>query len=161
MGTALPLRRRLEMPFVLLCGMTLSAFVAGAGALAYTAIVVGSLFTEKFTFNDQPVSRGEFFRQALPFLLAYPTILIAFGVIAFALWKERLWAREAMMVFWGLAAATQLIVISVTPEKVSGGTIVATVLWLAGCWGFAAWYLYGKVNVCAYYVELAKQGARV
>jgi hypothetical protein len=156
-GTALPVRRRLEMPFALLCGMALSAFFAGVGALAYTAIVIGSLFTERFTFNDHPVSRGEFFRQTLPFLLAYAIILGAFGVISFALWKERLWAREAIMVFWGLTAATQLVVISVTPEKVSGGTIVATLLWVAGCWGLAAWYLYGKGNVCAYYLALARQ----
>jgi hypothetical protein len=64
------------------------------------------------------------------------------------------------MVFWGMSAATQLVVISVTPEKVSGATIVTSLLWLAACWALAAWYLYGKANVQAYYVALAEQGRR-
>jgi hypothetical protein len=161
METALPIRRRLEMPFLLLCGMALSTFFAGVGALAYSGILLGSLVTEKFTYNDHPVSRDEFFRQTLPFLIAYPLVLATFGVIAYALWKERRWAREAIMVFWGLSAATQLVVISVTPERVSGTTIVTSLLWLAGCWGLAAWYLYGKGNVQAYYEALAAQGTHV
>jgi hypothetical protein len=149
MATAIPVRRRLEMPFLLLCGMGLSAFFAGVGTLAFCGITLGSLFTNSFTFNGQSVSGAEFWRHMWPFFLAYPLVLAAFGVIAFALWKERIWAREAIMGFWAITAAAEVVVLIVTPEKVPGGTIIMTMLWLACCWGAAAWYLYGKANVQA------------
>jgi hypothetical protein len=160
MDSVVPVRRRLEMPFLLLCGMGLSAFFAGVGTLAYLGLTIGSLFSEAFTFNGQSVGRDEFWRHMWPFFVAYPVLLAAFGTVAFALWKERLWSREAIMAWWALAAVAEIIVLIVTPEKVPVGTILMSLIWLAGCWGVAAWYLYGKANVQAYYAAVLQQGSR-
>lgn len=155
----MPVRRRLEMPFLLLCGMGLSALFAGVGVVAYAAITIGALFGNTFTFNGQAVSRAQFWHGMWPFFVAYPLVLAGFGIIALALWKERRWAREAIMALWAVAAAAEVVALIVTPEQVPGATIVLTMMWLACCWGTAALHLYGKANVHAYYEALRQHRA--
>src|SRR5262245_51253138 len=103
------------MPFLLLAGMGLSAFMAGVGALAYLGMVIVIPFSNSFTMNDVPVTRSAFLEEMWPFFLAYPLLLAAFGLVAYGLWREKTWSREVMMAFWLLGAAASVIVQFVSP----------------------------------------------
>ncbi len=141
---------RLEMPFLMLCGMGLSAFMAGLGAVVYTLIlVVAALGNGPYTVNGESVDRTTFFSSMGPFFLAYPLALAAFGIVAYAFWRERPWGRAIVMAFWLALFLATLLVQLMEPQPT--GDFLSGLLVLLFCWAIAAWYFYSKSSVVAYY----------
>jgi hypothetical protein len=146
------------MPFLLLAGMGLSAFMTGVGALAYVGIVIMIPFSKSFTMNDVPVTRSAFLAESWPFFVTYPLLLAAFGLVAYGLWRERPWSRDIMMALWLLGAAASVILQFVTPAP--RGDFLAGLFSMALCAGLAGWYLYGTATVRSYYQALSERYPR-
>lgn len=131
--------------------ITLGAGFSGLWAAIASTLMIFSLFgATSFTWNEEPVTREVFLRNAAPWFL--PAI-VYFGTTAWAVWRERAWARELMIFVWIVALG----VAAFTPG-VESSTRVANAIWNALCLGVAAWYLYGKANVVAYYALLERRG---
>ncbi len=94
------------------------------------------------------VSHAEFlFWQLLPTVLS---ILIMFS-IAWGFWKQRLWSRQLVMVFWCLSIPFLLFM----PIVVLVMGLILFSLGVVSAW----WYFYRKTNVAAYFSELELRGA--
>jgi hypothetical protein len=147
-------KTRYEMPLLLLCGFGFSAFFTAVGLVAYTVVVLATVFGNgPFTSFGREVSRGTFLREALPLLLAFPTVLGFFGVVAYGLWKEKPWSRTTMMAFWLVSFLATLGVSVFTPAKT--GDFVASLIGHVLLAALAGWYLYGNAGVVEYYRTLA------
>lgn len=140
-----PPRLRLEMPFLLMAGMVLSAFIAVVGGLAFgLQFIAGSSWTA--LVGDAGASDLVERLHNGSLLTVGFTVLI--GFIAWGLWREKSWTRHLMVGFWGLT----LVVAAVLSVRGLSN-------WGSGCMpligmGLATAYLYGKQNVRAYYRAL-------
>ena len=132
--------------------ITLGAGFAGLWAVVAASIVLFSLISSgSFTANGESVTKAEFLRTLLPWFL--PAIAY-FGTLAWAVWRERAWVREYMIFAWVVAVG----VTAFTPGLEMSSRISNTIT-NALCLGVAAWYLYGKANVVAYYALLERRSS--
>jgi len=135
------LRRELApKPALLLIGQIISAFI---GAVFLILLVLAPFDVGSYSINDEPVTGPEFFRRAG---FSFGLIGILLVSIAVGLWREREWVRPLMLLYW-----------VVLPLSVLAGTgwqvddlIVSLVAMAVGV-GCAAWYLYARQNVRAYF----------
>jgi hypothetical protein len=111
------------------------------------AVLLGALFdVGEFSLDGQAVSGPEFLRVAGPTFVILGLLFIA---IAWALWRNKSWARPLMMFYW-LAISVLLLALSWgTPEGVAQA--LGTVASLAPLAIVAWWYLYRKQNVVSYF----------
>ncbi len=143
------------MPFLLLCGMGFSAFMAGIGLLVLILMVPMLVFGSSFTFNGEAVSRAEFLARSWPLLLFWPLLMGLVGAIAYGLLRERSWSRSCILAFWGISAIAQ-VPLAFQADS-SGMELVSALLAFAILGGCAVWYLYGKTNVIAYYHAIGQR----
>jgi hypothetical protein len=140
--TTEPPRLRLEMPFLLMVGMVVSAFMGFVGVCAGLLQAAGA-FSSTQLFG-QPAAPG--LKGALEngtFVAHIFWLLLA--AVAWGLWREQWWTRPVMVGFWAL-------MVTVAAVQYARGLALA---W-SGCFpviglALSAAYLYGKGNVTAYF----------
>jgi hypothetical protein len=144
---------RLQIPFLITCGMAFMAFFAAVAAVALVFFLVLILFSSgPFTIDGAPVTKGAFLSVALPIFLVIVPVAALAGAFAWGVWKEHAWTREAAMAFWAcsvLVSIGQLIVVpDQRSEALQGLFSVFIIVPLA------LWYFYRKRSVVLYYREL-------
>ena len=154
-------RRRFEMPLLLLLGFGLSAFMSGLGAVAYVLMVVTLPFSSSYSIDGHPATRSEFLHATWPLFVLFPPMLLLFGAIAYALWRERPWSRVLMLAFWGVNVLVGIGIALFPFAQETGASgawasVATYVVTLAVAW----WYLYRKPGVVAYYRILEEQAKR-
>jgi len=148
MSTGVP-RSRLEMPFLLNAGMVICVFFGlfGGAAAVFKALSLINPLTS--------ASPGLRFKEALhDGTYIGIGVGIAIAVVGWGLWRERWWTRPVMLGVWltGFASAVVQYARGITDAS-------ACASGLAGL-AIAAWYLYGKGNVRAYFTALEERAAR-
>jgi hypothetical protein len=90
---------RIQMPFLLMCGMGLAMFYGSVAIFVFIALAAVAPFGGgSYSLNGHAVSRAEFLAGAWPLLIAWP-IGSAIMAIAYALWKELPWSRAAIVAY--------------------------------------------------------------
>lgn len=142
---------RRKRPLLLTLLMALYGFTAAVGLLIVAMSVLGS---GPYTVDGEPVSKAEFLRTTLSFLV--PMILGA-GVLAYALWKEKVWGRHMLLAVVAIALLAPILVPLAGGQTMEGwlGVLITSLLFI----GFLAWYLYRKRTVVEYYAELEREHA--
>lgn len=127
-------------PFLLSLGQLGSAiFAIGFGVL----LLLAPFDAGTFTMNGERVSGPEFFRRAG---LLFAGVAVLMGAISVGLWRKRTWVRPLMLCYWLLAAAMSAVL-----PVASGGERWVNVVTMLIAGAVAAWYLYAKANVRAYF----------
>ena len=149
-----PVRRRFEMPFLLLCGLGFSAFFSAIAATVFTIFALALPFTSSYSVKGHPATRAEFFADSWP-IIGILSLLLLFIAIAYALWRELPWSRLLTLLFWG---ANAILIVGLQlwgPVEVRGDwtPILLYPIMIAVVW----WYLYRKAAVVAYYRVLEEQ----
>jgi hypothetical protein len=135
-------------PLLLSLGQWGSAFFAvGFGVV----LLLAPFDAGTFTVDGQVVSGPEFLRRAG---VLFATVALLMAAIALGLWRNRPWVRPIMVGYWVLAAAMPLALGGETRSELWP----TSVLLLAAA-GIAAWYLYGKENVRAYFEAWTERSA--
>ncbi|HVE79804.1 MAG TPA: hypothetical protein VNA89_13125 [Gemmatimonadaceae bacterium] len=133
-------------PALLVLGQFASAF---AGAVFLLGVPLAAFDVGTFTVHGQQVSGPEFLRRGGgPAFAATGALLLT---VAVGLWRGRPWARPLMLAYWPVAGG---LTIALAP---AGARLEAawTTLTFALAGGLlAAWYLYGRRNVAAYFGAL-------
>lgn len=133
-------RSAAPMPALVAVGGVGSALVGG---LFVAFLILAPFNVGSYTINGQPVSGPEFLRQAGVSFALVGLVLLG---IAIGIWREQSWARPLMLSYW----------IAVPLAAIAGigwdwtdlvGVVVTSALSAA----IAAWYLYGRANVRAYF----------
>jgi hypothetical protein len=135
-------------PFLLQLG-TVGSLAIGAMMLLFLALApfdIGS-----YSISGEAVSGPEFLRATGLLLAMQAANLLAVGI---GLWQERSWTRPLMIAYW-------LTVLVADVAWIVGGTLTAIdgvgfAVEIAVSMGVAAWYLYRKTNVAAYYDALKR-----
>jgi uncharacterized membrane protein (UPF0136 family) len=150
-----PVRRRFEMPLVLLCGLGFSAFFSALGALVFALLAISLPFSRTYAVDGHAATRAQFLAASIPVLVAFPPILVLFAAIAYALWRELPWSRPLILAFWGanLLLGAGLAVWGPVRDR---GEWVPVPVYLVVI-GIVWWYLYRKSTVVAYYRVLEEQ----
>jgi hypothetical protein len=148
---------RIEMPFLLQCGMALSTLIAVLCTFILGLFGVVAIFNGQFTVDDRAVSRAEFFRQAGWIFPVVAAICIALGAIAYSLRREQPWSRQAILAFWVVNALCGALVFWLSGDQVTGSDALQAAAFYIVMAGIASWYLYAKDNVRAYYAALARR----
>lgn len=152
-----PIRRRYEMPLLLLCGFGLSAFFSALGTFAFTVMAVTLPFSSSYSIEGHPATRAEFLHASWPLFVVFPPLLLLFGTIAYALWRERPWSRRLMLAFWGVnvVAGVGMALSTFAQETGAWAPVYLYLFLLVVAW----WYLYRKPSVVAYYRLLNEQAS--
>jgi hypothetical protein len=150
----MPVRRRFEMPLLLLCGLGFSAFFSALGVIVFTIFAFTIPFTSSYSVDGRAATRAEFVAASWPLLGILPLLLL-FAGIAYTLWRELPRSRVLILFFWG---ANLIVVVGLEiwgPIKERGDWTPALVypILIALVW----WYLYRKAAVVAYYRALEEQ----
>jgi hypothetical protein len=127
-------------PLLLVLGQWLSLIV-GSVFLLMLPFAVFDMGT--FTIGADAVSGPEFLRRAGWMFALIGGLLLGIGV---GLWRERSWVRPLMVGYW---LAFVLIAV-VSPDDDGQSVALSVVMGLAAA-GVAAWYVYAKTNVRAYF----------
>jgi len=144
-------KRRYEMPFLLMVGMGLTAFFSSVWVLASVLMIIMLPFGGTYTFNGQPVAKGDFLKVAALPVLAVGAAGVLLASIAYALWAERPISRTLMMVFWAVIGLISAISLAWDGEV---GAMLGVVAEIGVTTAVAYWYLYAKPNVKAYFATL-------
>jgi len=130
-------------PALLVLGTFVSGFVGGVCLLF---VVLAAFNMGAYRIDTQPVSPCEFLRVGGP---SFTLLGLWFGAIAFGLWRERPWARPLMLAYWPLSTALVVALDWRQADAVADGLAAAFFSLIA--FAVAAWYLYGKSNVVAFF----------
>ena len=114
-----------------------------AGLLFLFFLLLAPFGVGTYTIGEELVSGPEFLRRAGWLFGAIGCLLLAIGV---ALWKEWPWARPLMVAYWGAVGLVSFAGPGAAASDVLGGLLFAVLGGTA-----AAWYLYRKPNVRAYF----------
>jgi hypothetical protein len=150
----IPVRRRFEMPLLLLCGLGFSAFFSALGAIVFTIFAITIPFTTSYSVDGHPATRAEFFAASWPSLGILPVLLL-FVAVAFALWRELPWSRPLILGLWGanLVLFIGLEIWGPVKDRGDWTPVFVFPIMIAIVW----WYLYRKATVVAYYRVLEQQ----
>jgi hypothetical protein len=150
-----PIRRRFEMPLLLLCGLGFSAFFSALGAFVLTVFAIWLPFSSSYSIEGHAVTRAQFFAASWPILVAFPPLLLLFAAIAYALWRELPWSRPLIVAFWGANLLFGAGVATWGPvrDPAEWAPVLMYLIIIAIVW----WYLYRKPAVVAYYRVLEEQ----
>jgi hypothetical protein len=123
-------------------------FLGQLGSALGGLVFLGTLATAPFnaanyTINNQPVSGAEFLRRAGFLWAAIAAVLL---VIAFGLWRERAWVRPLMVLYWLLLPLGSFIV-----DDWDTASILSAFFFCGVAAAIAAWYLYRRPSVRAYF----------
>ena len=134
-------------PLLLTLGFGFITFSFAAGMLVFVVALVGN---GPYTVNGQRVTKSEFFSD--PLALSFAPIIIMAAWVAWALWRERPWARQLMLAYWFVLFAP-----SIFAPTADLSSRIAGIFSLAVSITTASWYLYGKPNVVAYFQRLEER----
>lgn len=156
MSEPTPSRRRLRMPFLLLCGTGFFTFFAGLSSLVVVFIsLVAGLGHGPFTVDGRQATKAEFWAASWPVLAVFGVLAFFAWVFVLAAWNERPRSREFGMVLWFvltlIVAAVQLF----APIPMSDW--IADIVGVVAGGAFALWYLYRKHSVVDYYNRLQQR----
>ena len=108
----------------------------------------------RYMINGDEVSRDEFIARAVPSLLL---AAIVAGIVAWAFWKERRWARHAFVAAW-LALLVWVGAFLWNDPDIDADEVFELVFGVvAGA--PVVWYFYMKRGVATYYRALARRSA--
>lgn len=138
-------RDRARRPVLLTVGMVGSL---SFGALLLLILPMALLDAGNYTIADEELSGLEFLRRVGLLWTAHGAFLLGIG---YGLLREKSWARPFMMLYWLLVAVGMLAM-----GGKNAGEVACSIVVLAIPAGIAAWYLYGKDNVVAYYNALLR-----
>lgn len=142
-------REAVQLPTLLMLGRFGTTFMGGI-FLLFLLLAPWDIGT--YSIGEEVVSGPEFLRRAG---VAWGVIAISLLVTAYALWTDRWWSRWMMMIYWVLVTAAA---VSLNPDRMEG--VISGVIFLACCGAPAAWYLFAKENVVAYYRMLEREADR-
>jgi hypothetical protein len=141
------------MPVLLRCGLGFSALFAGFGVLVLAVFLGAFLFASRPTVDGQEISRLALLAQQSLVWILFPVLVLWFGVIALAFYRELAWSRTAIVALWlgygFLSAGFQV----TTPEPWSE-FMPAFVGWGVG-FALVLGYFYGTPRVRRYYDAIA------
>jgi hypothetical protein len=106
-----------------------------------------------YSINEQLVSGPEFLRRIG---ILWGVMAITSLAIAYALWKEEAWGRVAILFWWLVITVTLVVSAHQDGQSPIGGVFTG----LAGS-GIAAWYLYARPGVRAYFRTLESKPEHV
>ena len=133
------------MPIGLAVGM---AFTLFAGAI-FGLVMLGSVFgVATYTADGQQVPAAEFFAGYGVLWLVSFFVLAAIGI---ALWREQVWSRGLILLYWALYAAWDF-------GQLFNVERAFSLAWLVML-PVSAWYLYRKQAVVSYYAALANKAS--
>ena len=133
-------RERRPKPFLLTLGQGVSMF---AGSLLVLLTLMAPFDIGTFRINGEQMSGPEFLRNGGWLLLVLGGLLVVIGV---GLWRERTWSRPLMIIYW--LSMSLMTFIGHDQGRVN---VVTGVVMSVGLAVIAAWYLYRKAHVRAYY----------
>lgn len=136
-------------PALLLLGQIVTTFGGGVFLLL---LVLAPFNAASYSINGQPLSGHEFLRAGGGYTFALIGIWLT--AIAVGLWRERAWARPFMLAYWPITEA--LVVAQSWHEPDFVTSVVSTGLFTIAGFAVAAWYLYDKENVVAYFASRAR-----
>jgi hypothetical protein len=123
------------------------AFWAAVGLFVFGVNALSS--GGSYTINGEAVTREDFMRRVGAVMLVMPALMAFAGVTAWGLYRDRLWARPAVL---GLFAAAFIgPAVAVASEPGFRESLLTGALSGALVVGAPGWYFYGKANVVAYY----------
>ena len=144
---------RLQIPFLITCGMAFMAFFAAVAAVVVPLFIVIALVSSgPFTIDGVPVTKGAFLSFSLPIFLVIVPVATLAGAFAWGVWKERAWTRGAAMAFWVCSALVSIGQLILVPDQRSEA--VQGLLSLLVIVPVALWYFYRKRTVVLYYGAL-------
>lgn len=135
-------------PALLLIGQGICGFAA---CLFLLFIPLAALNIGSYSISNRPVSSAEFLRVGGP-----PFVLIGgwFAAIALGLWRDKSWSRPLMLAYWPVSTAIGIALLWNDPDLVTN--IASGCIFGAIAMSIAAWYLYRKDNVVAYFDTRAR-----
>lgn len=139
-------------PSLLVLGQFVTSFMAG---IVLLLLVLAPFNLASYSIDGQVVTGLEFLRDGG---LSFALIGGWFAAIAIGLWRERAWARPVMLAYWPISAA--LVVALSWHDAHLLSTVVSTGLFTLIAFPTAAWYLYDKENVVAYFKSRAREVSR-
>ena len=140
-------REKAPRPLLLTLGMFGSAFF---GPVVCLFMVLAPFNIGTYSIDNEQIRGPEFLRRAG---VGFGSMGLICILISYALWRERSWARPLMLLFWGVAYSMTI----VSEVKGPPGQLGITIFFAAALLAVAAWYLYGKKSVKAYYGALNQQ----
>jgi hypothetical protein len=133
--------------------LVLGQWAATLGAAVVLLLLVLAPFdVGRYTIHDEPVSGPEFLHRAGLLFTTLGAVLVA---IAVGLWKQREWSRPLMVLTWVVLGVGTL-VSDLEPRADTAGLVGGMVTMLITA-ALAAWYLYRKRNVVAYYRAIERR----
>jgi hypothetical protein len=149
---------RLQMPFLLMCGMGLAMFYGSVAIVVFIVLAAVAPFGGgSYSLNGHVVSRAEFLAGAWPLLIGWPIASAIIVAIAYALWKELPWSRAAIVAYLLVITALAAVLLI---WKGGGEDVLPSIATLAIVTAGIGWYLYGKATVVTYYQALAERSER-
>jgi uncharacterized membrane protein HdeD (DUF308 family) len=131
-------------PALLVLGQVVMTFMAGIFLLF---LPMASFNVGSYSIGDQQMDGHDFVRHGGA--LAFGLVGLAFGVIAYGLWRDRPWTRPLMLAYWPVVAAV-LVAVAWNDPDFAENVAVACVSGVIET-AVAGWYLYRKANVVAYF----------
>jgi len=142
-----------ELPSLLKIILSISLAFTLITIIGILSTLVTSIIVGKAYINGNEVSPWEAFNYGWPFFLGIIVWGFVHGIIAYSLWFQRTWAREAIIafnVFIPILFVLAVIFIPISPDLI-------VILFLIILLMFSAWYLYFKSNVVNYFDSLEEQ----
>lgn len=136
-------------PACLVLGQFVTSF---GGGLFLLLLALAPFNAASYSVDGQPLSGPEFLRAGGGY--GFGLIGIWLTIIAVGLWRERAWARPFMLAYWPISFALMVALSWRDPNFVT--SVVSTGLFAIGGFAGAAWYLYDKENVVAYFSSRAR-----
>jgi hypothetical protein len=132
-----------QRPLLLTVGATLTAIVAGLWTVFFATAMFGF---GSGALDGREVSPQEFFVRAGAMLMSLGVLGL---MLAFGLWRHRIWARPLAIATCGLAP-----IILALPDHESRRGLGSAIIAGALAAGLASLYFYGAPRVRAYYAQL-------
>ena len=150
-------RTTLRMPFLLTCGMGFATFYACAATVVFIQLVIALAVGGSHTLIGRDVMRSEFHRRMWWLLVLWPVTTGPAAAIAYALWKDLPWSREAIIAC-NVLPFVALLMVSIRVRD--PGNVIGAGTWLLIIVAGMGWYLYRKATVVAYYRAVTEHHAR-
>ena len=133
--------------------LVLGQFVTSLGGGLFLLLLALAPFNAaSYSINGQPLTGPEFLRAGGGY--GFGLIGVWLTVIAVGLWRERAWARPFMLAYWPISLALLAALSWRDSDFVT--SVVSTGLFTVAGFAAAAWYLYDKENVVAYFASRAR-----
>jgi hypothetical protein len=139
---SMPLALKLAMWWCALWPVMISIFLI--------AVFLSALFVGKYQVNGKEASVFQFLQASWGLFLGFVGFGTMQGILAYALWTQKRWAREFMIGFL-IAFVSFFILITVLNWTEMQGSFTEEAIVLIILLGIAVWYLYVKRNVVAYF----------